>query len=142
MTATAWVGPWPTSKRRPGVRDGMPTMTFGALWPTAARGAFCTTPVGPSRLLVRSASNADVLSGAEAHDASRGYPGRKDVVVSSLLQSTPVWFCGVGAVTGYGWGAKLLWDGMADGVSAVRLTPGFRSHFETDEGYIAQIEEG
>jgi 3-oxoacyl-[acyl-carrier-protein] synthase II len=72
----------------------------------------------------------------------RGNPRPKDVVVNSAQQSNPVWFCGVGAVTGYGWGAKLLWDGMADGVSAVRLTPGFASHFDRDEVYIAQIEEG
>ena len=53
-----------------------------------------------------------------------------------------MWFCGVGAVTGYGWGAKLLWDGMADGISAVRLVPGFSSHFEVDEVYLAQVEGG
>lgn len=62
--------------------------------------------------------------------------------MSSWKRSAPVWFCGVGAVTGYGWGTKLLWDGMADGVSAVQLTPGFASHLETDEVYMAQVGEG
>jgi 3-oxoacyl-[acyl-carrier-protein] synthase II len=62
--------------------------------------------------------------------------------VSSWNRLAPVWFCGVGAVTGYGWGAKLLWDGMAEGVSAVRLTGGFASHFPTDEVYVAKIDGG
>jgi 3-oxoacyl-[acyl-carrier-protein] synthase II len=69
-------------------------------------------------------------------------PPERNVVVTFLDSSTPVWFCGVGAVTGYGWGAKLLWDGMADGISAVRLTPGFGSHFEVDEVYLAQVDGG
>jgi 3-oxoacyl-[acyl-carrier-protein] synthase II len=62
--------------------------------------------------------------------------------VSSSKRSDPVWFCGVGAVTGYGWGPKLLWDGMADGISAVHLTPGYGSHLEVDEVYLARVEEG
>jgi 3-oxoacyl-[acyl-carrier-protein] synthase II len=45
-------------------------------------------------------------------------------------------------VTGYGWGAKLLRDGMRDGISAVQLTPGFGSHLEVDEVYMAQVPEG
>jgi 3-oxoacyl-[acyl-carrier-protein] synthase II len=80
--------------------------------------------------------------GHGAQGAPAKFPDERDVAVSSLNRSDPVWFCGVGAVTGYGWGAKLLWDGMADGVSAIRLTPGFGSHFDNDEVYIAQVEEG
>ena len=50
--------------------------------------------------------------------------------------------CGVGAVTGYGWGQKLLRQGLISGESAVRLTPGFGTHFDTDEVWVALIEEG
>ena len=50
--------------------------------------------------------------------------------------------CGVGAVTGYGWGSKLLREGMVSGESAVRLTPGFGSHFDSDEVWVALIEDG
>jgi 3-oxoacyl-[acyl-carrier-protein] synthase II len=77
-----------------------------------------------------------------AHGALAERPGERTFVVTSWKRSAPVWFCGVGAVTGYGWGAKLLWDGMCDGQSAVRLTPGFGSHFDVDEVYLAQVEEG
>jgi 3-oxoacyl-[acyl-carrier-protein] synthase II len=57
-------------------------------------------------------------------------------------QGSGVSICGVGAVTGYGWGQKLLREGMVSGESAVRLTPGFGSHFDTDEIFVALIEEG
>lgn len=33
--------------------------------------------------------------------------------------------CGIGAVTGYGWGREQLWDGLTSGVSAVRPHEGF-----------------
>ncbi len=36
----------------------------------------------------------------------------------------PVAICGVGAVTGYGWGIKHVWDGFLLGESAVKLTGG------------------
>jgi len=49
---------------------------------------------------------------------------------------------GVGAVTGYGWGSKLLWEGLVTGESAVRLTPGYGSHFDTDQIYVSRIPEG
>jgi 3-oxoacyl-[acyl-carrier-protein] synthase II len=50
--------------------------------------------------------------------------------------------CGVGAVTGYGWGQKLLRQGLLSGESAVRLTPGFGTHFDTDEVWVSIIEDG
>jgi 3-oxoacyl-[acyl-carrier-protein] synthase II len=62
------------------------------------------------------------------------------MAVTSRKPLAPVWFCGVGAVTGYGWGTKPFWDGMADGVSAVRLTPGYASHFDADEVYVSSIQ--
>ncbi len=57
-------------------------------------------------------------------------------------QRSGVSICGVGAVTGYGWGQKLLRQGLISGESAVRLTPGFGTHFDTDEVFVALIEEG
>ena len=50
--------------------------------------------------------------------------------------------CGVGAISGYGWGAKLLWEGLTSGVSAVTATPGYGSHFAADEAFVARIPEG
>lgn len=50
--------------------------------------------------------------------------------------------CGHGAVTGYGWGAKLLHEGMLSGKSAVRPTPGFEPYFEDDIQWVSRIEEG
>lgn len=49
--------------------------------------------------------------------------------------------CGIGAVTGYGWGQKHLWDGLVTGESAVRLQPGFGSVFDRDEVYLAMIPD-
>ena len=49
--------------------------------------------------------------------------------------------CGVGTVTGYGWGKKHLWDGLIRGQSAVRLTPGFGSVFERDSIWAGMIPD-
>jgi 3-oxoacyl-[acyl-carrier-protein] synthase II len=57
-------------------------------------------------------------------------------------QDLEISITGVGAVSGYGWGQKLLREGMVSGESAVRLTPGFGSHFATDEIWVALIEDG
>src|SRR3984957_2381567 len=56
-------------------------------------------------------------------------------------QRPGVSICGIGAVTGYGWGQKLLRQGLVSGESAVRLTPGFGTHFDTDEVWVALIKE-
>ena len=40
-------------------------------------------------------------------------------------RDTPSHITGVGAVTGYGWGRKHIWDGFLLGESAVKLTSGF-----------------
>lgn len=50
--------------------------------------------------------------------------------------------CGTGAVTGYGWGRKLLWDGLLSGESAVVATPGFGPFIEGDIAWVAKIPEG
>jgi len=54
----------------------------------------------------------------------------------------PVAIVGTGAVTGYGWGRKLLWDGLYSGQSADRLIPGFSPVFDDDWGWAAAIEDG
>jgi 3-oxoacyl-[acyl-carrier-protein] synthase II len=56
------------------------------------------------------------------------------------LADPPV-VCGVGTVTGYGWGRKHLWDGLVTGESAVRLQPGFGSAFDRDEIWLAMIPD-
>jgi 3-oxoacyl-[acyl-carrier-protein] synthase II len=62
--------------------------------------------------------------------------------VNGTSSRSGVSICGLGAVTGYGWGQKMLREGMLSGESAVRLTPGFGSHFETDEIFVALIDDG
>ena len=54
----------------------------------------------------------------------------------------PVSICGIGAVSGYGWGHKLLTEGLLSGESAVRPTPGFSPYFEDDIGWVARVEDG
>lgn len=54
----------------------------------------------------------------------------------------PAYVCGLGAVTGYGWGRKYLWDGLRSGESAVVKTPGFSPLFEDDWGWVARAPEG
>ncbi len=55
---------------------------------------------------------------------------------------SPVSVVGLGAVSGYGWGRKLLWEGLYSGQSADRRMPGFSPVFDDDWGWIAPIEEG
>jgi 3-oxoacyl-[acyl-carrier-protein] synthase II len=49
---------------------------------------------------------------------------------------------GVGAVTGYGWGSKHLWDGFLLGESAVKLTPGLDGYVDGGQAYLSLIAEG
>jgi len=41
------------------------------------------------------------------------------------MNRLPTEICGIGAVTGYGWGREQLWDGLSSGVSAVQLHDGY-----------------
>ena len=50
--------------------------------------------------------------------------------------------CGIGAVTGYGWGRKYLWEGVTSGVPSARLTPGYGSAFDTDEVWLSPVPDG
>lgn len=60
----------------------------------------------------------------------------------TVVEKAPAAIVGTGAVTGYGWGRKLLWDGLYSGQSADRLVPGFSPVFEDDWGWAAPIEDG
>jgi 3-oxoacyl-[acyl-carrier-protein] synthase II len=48
---------------------------------------------------------------------------------------------GLGAVTGYGWGRKLLWNGMLSGESAVVARTGYESVLGHDVAYAALLPE-
>ncbi len=48
---------------------------------------------------------------------------------------------GVGAVTGYGWGAKHLWDGFLVGESAVRLVTGLDGYVPGGQAYLSIITD-
>lgn len=49
--------------------------------------------------------------------------------------------CGLGAVTGYGWGAEKLWDGVLSGVSAAAQHSGYGP--ERDQtAWVARVPEG
>ncbi len=50
--------------------------------------------------------------------------------------------CGIGAVTGYGWGRKYLWEGVSSGEPAAQLVPGFGAVFEHDEAWLALVPAG
>jgi 3-oxoacyl-[acyl-carrier-protein] synthase II len=48
---------------------------------------------------------------------------------------------GVGAVTGYGWGTKHLWDGFLLGESAVKLTTGLDRYVDGGSAYLSLITD-
>ena len=49
--------------------------------------------------------------------------------------------CGIGTVTGYGWGTTALWEGLLSGVTACTPSPGFRPDPD-DPGWVAHIPPG
>ena len=53
----------------------------------------------------------------------------------------PASITGVGAVTGYGWGRKHVWDGFLLGESAVRLTTGLDGFVDGGEAWISTISD-
>ena len=53
----------------------------------------------------------------------------------------PTSITGVGAVTGYGWGRKHVWDGFLLGESAVRLTTGLDGFVDGGEAWLATITD-
>lgn len=62
--------------------------------------------------------------------------------MTNRLESTTAEICGVGAVTGYGWGRKILWEGVASGEPAGRLVSGYSAAFDDDEVWAALVPEG
>ena len=66
--------------------------------------------------------------------ASRFGPGRPG-------RDFPMSITGVGAVTGYGWGSKHLWDGFLLGESAVTLTTGLDGYVEGGQAYLSLISD-
>src|SRR5665213_2998590 len=59
----------------------------------------------------------------------------------SIRRFAPANIAGVGAVTGYGWGRKHVWDGFLLGESAVRLTKGLEGYVDGGEAYLATITD-
>ncbi len=53
----------------------------------------------------------------------------------------PISVCGIGSVTGYGWGHELLVEGLLSGVSAARPAPGYSPYFEDDSAWVAPIAD-
>jgi 3-oxoacyl-[acyl-carrier-protein] synthase II len=53
---------------------------------------------------------------------------------------TPMSITGVGAVTGYGWGAKHVWDGFLLGESAVRLHTDLDGYVDGGRAWVSTIE--
>lgn len=53
----------------------------------------------------------------------------------------PTDIVGLGAVTGYGWGSKHLWDGFNLGESAVTLVTGLEGYVDGGEAYLALIAD-
>lgn len=49
--------------------------------------------------------------------------------------------CGAGAVTGYGWGRKFLWDGLGIGESAVVAVGGNAPYVPGDMAYVARVAD-
>ncbi len=58
-----------------------------------------------------------------------------------IRRSVPTSITGVGAVTGYGWGRKHVWDGFLLGESAVRLTTGLDGYVDGGQAYLATITD-
>jgi 3-oxoacyl-[acyl-carrier-protein] synthase II len=81
-------------------------------------------PVGSARSrAVRKAGGSMPATLGEARETNRAGVG----------------ICGLGAVSGYGWGRKLLWDGAVSGESAVVARPGYEAVLGHDVAYAALV---
>jgi len=56
-------------------------------------------------------------------------------------KDSPMHITGVGAVTGYGWGTKHIWDGFLLGESAVKLTTGLDGYVDGGFAYLSRIAD-
>ena len=64
-----------------------------------------------------------------------------DSAPNKLDRHSPMSIAGVGAVTGYGWGKKHVWDGFLLGESAVKLTTGLDGYVEDGQAYLSLITD-
>jgi 3-oxoacyl-[acyl-carrier-protein] synthase II len=65
----------------------------------------------------------------------------QDDLPGAAPKGDPMNIVGVGAVTGYGWGAKHLWDGFLLGESAVKLTTGLEGYVDGGQAYLSLIAD-
>ena len=49
--------------------------------------------------------------------------------------------CGIGAVTGYGWGREVLWEGLVSGKSAAGLHGGYGTE-ANETAWVAKVPDG
>src|ERR1700683_4232180 len=68
-------------------------------------------------------------------------PPSRDPVPTRRGRDFPMSITGVGAVTGYGWGTKHLWDGFLLGESAVTLTGGLEGYVEGGQASLSLITD-
>ncbi len=61
-------------------------------------------------------------------DSGKGRKARSDIV-------------GIGAVTGFGWGTKHLWDGFNLGESSVRLVTGLDGYVDEGKAYLSLVAD-
>jgi 3-oxoacyl-[acyl-carrier-protein] synthase II len=57
------------------------------------------------------------------------------------IPQRPVSICGIGAVSGYGWGEKLLREGLYTSESSVLYRSGFSPAFEDDWGWASLVDD-
>src|SRR5580700_10695254 len=69
-------------------------------------------------------------------------PSSSDPTNGGARRHSSVSITGVGAVTGFGWGAKHLWDGFLLGESAVKLTTGLDGFVDGGQAYLSLIADG
>ena len=68
-------------------------------------------------------------------------PSSSDPMPGAARRGAPMNVVGVGAVTGYGWGTKHLWDGFLLGESAVKLTTGLEGFVDGGQAYLSLIAD-
>ncbi|TVT52090.1 3-oxoacyl-ACP synthase [Amycolatopsis rhizosphaerae] len=57
------------------------------------------------------------------------------------MGSREIGICGIGAVTGYGWGREPFWEGLASGKPAATLTGGYGLHRD-ESAWVARVPDG
>ena len=68
-------------------------------------------------------------------------PSSGDPIPQGAGRVNAMSIAGVGAVTGYGWGAKHLWDGFLLGESAVKLVNGLDGYVDGGQAYLSLIAD-